>query len=48
MSDTHPLLFVSTDLVERFRDRLEDRPEGRSDAVAAIETLLDLIRNSKG
>lgn len=36
------------DLVEQFRAKLEDRPEGPSDAVAAIETLLDLIRSSKG
>ena len=36
------------DLVERFRARLDDGPHGTSDAVAAIETLLDLIRSSKG
>lgn len=36
------------DLVEQFRAKLEDKPEGPSDAVAAIETLLDLIRSSKG
>ena len=36
------------DLVDQFRAKLEDRPEGQSDAVAAIETLLDLIRSSKG
>lgn len=36
------------DLVDQFRTRLKDRPEGPSDAVAAIETLLDLIRSSKG
>lgn len=32
----------------RFRERLVDHPGGPSDAVAAIETLLDLIRSSKG
>ena len=37
-----------SDLVDQFRAKLEDRPEGPSDAVAAIETLLDLIRSSKG
>ena len=41
-------LLYTVDLVEHFRARLEDRPEGRSDAVAAIETLMDLIRSSKG
>jgi hypothetical protein len=41
-------LYGFSDLVGQFRAKLDDRPEGSSDAVAAIETLLDLIRNSKG
>lgn len=40
--------YFYTDLVDQFRARLEDKPEAPSDAVAAIETLLDLIRSSKG
>lgn len=35
------------DLVDRFRARLNDDPTGPSDAVAAIGTLLDLIKRSK-
>ena len=42
------IYLVYADLVDRFRARLNDDPTGPSDAVAAIGTLLDLIKRSKG
>ena len=48
-SSSTPLLDVLLlELVATFRSRLVEDPDGPSDAVAAIRTLLDLIKNSKG
>ena len=44
----HSLSRIPLELVTSFRSRLVEDPDGPSDAVAAIKTLLDLIRNSKG
>ena len=45
---SQPLCAWMLDLVEQFRARLDEGPDGPSYAVAAIETLLAMIRNSKG
>ena len=35
-------------LVEEFRGAIDNRPDGMSDAVAAIKVLLEMIKRSEG